>query len=1046
MREHMGMVREMRTSYNDYAFVATDHAQSSGRKPAALRPRVPLASLAPISVADLQLGTTHVGRVLRGKLAAPANVMKGAMTVLEDAHGRLVLLAVYNMLPAGLGMRELHQVADVALAEGASVAVIEPFFKRFADGTCGVRVDDPRDLVHLDAQPDARDAAAWKEEGNVSFRGGQYAEAERCYSAGLGALDEGAARLLSGSLSNLAAALLAQPGAEGATAARALLCASAAAAVDANYAKARFRAASALRKLGDAAHARWCVVQTQRLGGGGAECDELLSALPAAAGAADERSLALALSAFADAAALTTLPQRLGDSKDAATLKARGNEHFAARRFAEAAVDYSAALRLLQTAAATLLCNRSACKLQLDRSEEALVDPIAALTLTPDMAKAHYRRASALLALDKSTEAAAAVALGLKACPQDAVLLELQKRLKASLPSAAAQQEPKPSQTPVLFDEREMQRIKAKESAGVESVAGLNQLLEMLSHLDPAGRAKAEAAGMVLDERIPSFHTEFARAGRWPKGCDVDACSRALWDVYEHSRSIQNMNAMHVMKPSSAASIDAHDLMKRLGTNDERVLRWLLEAPLGSVRDRTGENLQYNPRIWHSFSNSESRAVALTSGRTHVAVGFVDLSVLRDAIYSEKQACPGPLRFVGVEASAYAVAKTAVVDAMLRAGAATDAVLQVWYSAAWSKATLAAFRAAVSDLLQRGGADNAHGATQRQPEVAALLRVWQLRDVPLAAARKQWLSDIDRKWYEIATFTKRADRDALCAYMLTGQLLDAEVGSVCMFVQPPEFPSQRSLDESVFHNIPAQILWRRRRETPDIVAAAVAHLREGIKALAERVAAGKITVELRLHQLSPSSTAEMASISALKPFTMSWSNVSDYVSMRDFHAMARACSGPGGADTIHYGYSMNWPLVVKGASVLDWMLMEPERPEGAKPNPKSPLQLFQKGALAVIDASYAVCGCKPYLLFPPPEDMRNLVDLALFNVPASANVPSFRDKWLDAFFSAARLRDRERQVGAVANAMFSQLSRSSSTVFFIFTYDPDIRMTAKCYK
>lgn len=47
-------------------------------------------------------------------------------------------------------------------------------------------------------------------------------------------------------------------------------------------------------------------------------------------------------------------------------------------------------------------------------------------------------------------------------------------------------------------------------------------------------------------------------------------------------------------------------------------------------------------------------------------------------------------------------------------------------------------------------------------------------------------------------------------------------------------------------------------------------------------------------------------IRSLRPWTMSWSNLPDYLDPRDFHTMARAVSGPGGKDTIHYMHSMNW--------------------------------------------------------------------------------------------------------------------------------------------
>eukprot|EP00913_Durusdinium_trenchii_P022015 g20688.t1 len=52
------------------------------------------------------------------------------------------------------------------------------------------------------------------------------------------------------------------------------------------------------------------------------------------------------------------------------------------------------------------------------------------------------------------------------------------------------------------------------------------------------------------------------------------------------------------------------------------------------------------------------------------------------------------------------------------------------------------------------------------------------------------------------------------------------------------------------------------------------------------------------------------------PWTMSWSNVLDYMPPQKFHQLARMCSLQG--DTIHYGYSMNWICEVYGSCIMDY--------------------------------------------------------------------------------------------------------------------------------
>jgi hypothetical protein len=87
--------------------------------------------------------------------------------------------------------------------------------------------------------------------------------------------------------------------------------------------------------------------------------------------------------------------------------------------------------------------------------------------------------------------------------------------------------------------------------------------------------------------------------------------------------------------------------------------------------------------VLHSFSNVSAayRAGDMVLGTTHVAVGFLDLGNLAAAcveLQHEAFADGGrPLKWVGYDMSAYCVAKSLVVLEMVRAGAKTDAVLQV---------------------------------------------------------------------------------------------------------------------------------------------------------------------------------------------------------------------------------------------------------------------------------------------------------------------------------------------------------------------------------
>jgi hypothetical protein len=105
------------------------------------RSNVSISTLRPIDISSLQAGTTHRGRAVFCRIASRVLLMKSAMVLVEDDTD-LTELAVY-------GLSDVQQ-----LAEGRHIVIVEPYFKIRADGTKGIRVDDPTDLV-LDVEAPA---------------------------------------------------------------------------------------------------------------------------------------------------------------------------------------------------------------------------------------------------------------------------------------------------------------------------------------------------------------------------------------------------------------------------------------------------------------------------------------------------------------------------------------------------------------------------------------------------------------------------------------------------------------------------------------------------------------------------------------------------------------------------------------------------------------------------------------------------------------------------------------------------------------------------
>jgi len=97
--------------------------------------QMPLGDLETINISDLKEGKIHRGRVVFCSVVSDVMVMNSASVLVEDENDVLTPLAIYGLGDTG------------ELRKGRSIAIKEPFFKVRADGTKGIRVDDPSDLV-----------------------------------------------------------------------------------------------------------------------------------------------------------------------------------------------------------------------------------------------------------------------------------------------------------------------------------------------------------------------------------------------------------------------------------------------------------------------------------------------------------------------------------------------------------------------------------------------------------------------------------------------------------------------------------------------------------------------------------------------------------------------------------------------------------------------------------------------------------------------------------------------------------------------------------
>ena len=134
IEQHMSKVRKIELMRNKGAASTNDSIQ----KPQQSVNVKDIKYLQPISISELEVSrVSYRGRVLYCTILTPCFVINAATTLVEDTNGDIANISVYNL-----------QKAKQILRAGCKIAIIEPFYKMRADGTPGIRVDEPKEIKY----------------------------------------------------------------------------------------------------------------------------------------------------------------------------------------------------------------------------------------------------------------------------------------------------------------------------------------------------------------------------------------------------------------------------------------------------------------------------------------------------------------------------------------------------------------------------------------------------------------------------------------------------------------------------------------------------------------------------------------------------------------------------------------------------------------------------------------------------------------------------------------------------------------------------------
>ena len=567
----------------------------------------------------------------------------------------------------------------------------------------------------------------------------------------------------------------------------------------------------------------------------------------------------------------------------------------------------------------------------------------------------------------------------------------------------------------------EQSRQRDRNETRPEGVPDANQMemMRMMTNLLMTEENQVQLYGRKI-KPMPNFYEEVtADGGGIPEGVSKTWGVQYLRTSFEKSYHQPQMDEMYIKNPEFEVK-DVWDIVKRLGSNEKPKVAWYYNPSTrpGDIYPR--DMYPYSQYIRHSFSNQQYRKEMLDRGKTHVAVGFVDLGVLFAATVRESNA--GPLRFLGIEMSAYAVAKTLVIWEMLKQTPAVPlqeghlrCVMQAWFSASWGDETYGATKAALKSLCS-------NAKEPYHSDVWELLQHWhQAPALPMNKTRKSYSATkkADSPVSCISDLERKCDRIAMAKYELTGDIgLQGKptCGNILTFDCPDGTPPI-ARNETVFSALNLEEMtqcW----SNGTILEAAESYIMVQLSKVADWATRKVVEVDLVCAKVED----KVPEIAAANPWTMSWSNLPDYINYADFHRIARACSAQG--DTIHFAYSMNWTCDVYGTNIMDYAGKE-----------------LAKFRATVLDGGneqakqvYQLMGWERYLRLPPAQNPLNTSSHFFLEFA------HFR-KWADYFFHFAK-RSGPCQTCDVEHVVGSPLSPTGgSTVAFTWTYNPDIRLT-----
>ncbi|EXX54183.1 hypothetical protein GLOIN_2v1587334 [Rhizophagus irregularis DAOM 181602=DAOM 197198] len=561
--------------------------------------------------------------------------------------------------------------------------------------------------------------------------------------------------------------------------------------------------------------------------------------------------------------------------------------------------------------------------------------------------------------------------------------------------------------------------------SGSSLPSSLPQMTEFLTDM----MFKIDKNNPLENWNVPDFGKEYAT--KYPhENVQIEFLNSA-------KSSLKSLQIVERFLDSDLDEPDPNHLMKRWNEFSKELINFL-SAPRKFGDIFTGKTK--NPYVGDkgrgalSFSNTPKQSLLLDQGKTHVAIGFVDLDLLlRARIVQNKNSVEQPNKFIGYEGSVYAVAKSNVIKEMMTKKAPIQSIIEFWTSSVWTRETLKHFENAVKIVLQYGNAPNNKppNPTKKElhPKVRSLISHWN-ESVRNPKSRQEahelWVKTFNSEsgiFSVVANLIESRDRVQVARHILTGEfpLMDDQqknnlIASITMF-NCNDGISPHSTSEFMSQMMPMDaILLKNKRKETSFLNAIYDFFENSITKICTWLsppAENSVSIEIYLHyQTVTNDNAELlASIRQLDPWTMSWSNICDYFYAHDFHKLLRACSGN---DTVHVMTSMNWITEVFGAHIMEYE---------------------SKYRREIYESAQKTISMTGKFIDPSGYFRYDKVITNPYNIGDVGAASMVKESWKNYFFEGQDLN-----VGEVSSLAYTQTHKTHTLLNICYTFNKDINV------